>query len=424
MKQTVSVGEISGTVEIIASKSHLHRLLICAALGALPVKIACGVSSEDIDATVRCLTALGAQIEYKAGAFSVIPITAPRQDATLDCGESGSTLRFLLPVVGALGVRATFVLSGRLPERPLSPLWELLTQKGMRLCRPTPETILCEGSLESGEYRIAGNVSSQFISGLLFALPLVDGESLLKIEGNPESKKYIDLTLEVLQRFGKPIAFCAQTAKITGGKKFCPQSGFIKAEGDWSNAAFWAVAGAFSEKGVTVRGISHASVQGDKKILSLLQDFGAKVLVTEDSFTVQTGDLVGIDIDAADIPDLVPALALCAALSKGRTRIYNAARLRIKESDRLQTVSLTLRALGAKIEQTEDGLLIDGDPAGLSGGVTLSAHGDHRIAMAAAIAAAKCKASITITGAEAVAKSYPTFWAELDRVKKGQHHGK
>lgn len=416
MEQTVSVGARSGTIQMIASKSHLHRLLICAALGALPVKIACGTSSQDIDATARCLTALGATIEYKEGIFSVLPITAPRENAMLDCGESGSTLRFLLPVVGALGVRATFVLSGRLPERPLSPLWELLEEKGMRLCRPTKNTILCEGTLQSGVYAIAGDVSSQFISGLLFALPLLEGDSTLTIVGKTESKKYIDLTLQVMEAFGKEVRFAHQTAPILGGKKFCPKSGFIRAEGDWSNAAFWAVAGAFSEKGVTVRGISHESVQGDKKILSLLQRFGAKVSITEDSFTVQAGALVGIDVDAADIPDLVPILAVCAALAEGETRIYNAARLRIKESDRLQTVWQTLQSLGADIEQTEDGLVLHGKPKGLPGGVRVSSFGDHRIAMAAAIAAAKCKAPVTVTGAEAVAKSYPSFWDELNTL--------
>ncbi len=411
MELTLTPRPIGGKIRAIASKSQAHRLLICAALADRATKIVCAETSQDMDATARALAALGADFTYRNGAYTVYPMELPRGDSELDCGESGSTLRFLLPVVGALGVGATFRLHGRLAERPLSPLWEAMEAHGCRLTRPSADTVRCEGRLDGGHWEIAGNVSSQFISGLLLALPLTGEESDIMLTTPLESAGYTDLTVQVLQQFGVN-AERAETGwhiPLTGGYTSC---GSAAVEGDWSNAAFWLCAGAISDA-VTVEGLSMTSAQGDRAILSVLEQFGAKVEVCGDRVTVTPGDLRGIELDARNIPDLVPPIALVAACAKGTTRIFGAERLRLKESDRLQSVANTLSALGANVEITTDGLLIRSSR--LSGG-TADSHNDHRIAMMAAIAACACARPITLRGAEAVNKSYPRFWEDYKRL--------
>ncbi len=413
MELTLSPRPVGGTIRAVASKSQAHRLMICAAFADRATKIVCAETSQDMDATARALTALGAELSYLNGAYTVYPMEMPRGDAVLDCGESGSTLRFLLPVVGALGVSATFRLHGRLAERPLSPLWEAMEAHGCRLSRPNADEVRCEGRLDGGRWEIAGNVSSQFISGLLLALPLTGEESGIMLTTPLESAGYTDLTVQVLRQFGVE-------AERTEAGWHIPQSrgyrscGKTAVEGDWSNAAFWLCAGAISDP-VTVEGLSLSSMQGDRAIVSVLERFGAKVAVSGDAVTVSPDDLRAVEIDARDIPDLVPPLALVAACAKGTTRIFGAERLRLKESDRLQSVADALSALGASVEITADGLLIRGGR--LSGGV-VDSRSDHRIAMTAAIAACACTRPITLRGAEAVNKSYPRFWEDYKRMKE------
>ena len=411
MELTLSPRPIGGRIPAIASKSQAHRLMICAALADRATKIVCAETSADMDATARALAALGADFSYLNGAYTVYPMEMPHGDAVLDCGESGSTLRFLLPVVGALGVSATLLLRGRLAERPLSPLWEAMEAHGCRLSRPTADTVRCEGRLDGGHWEIAGNISSQFISGLLLALPLTGEESDIMLTTPQESAGYIDLTVQTLRQFGI-IAECTDTGWCLPQGQGYRSCGKATVEGDWSNAAFWLCAGAVSNP-VTVESLSLSSAQGDREILSVLERFGAKVSVCDDAVTVTPGDLHAIDLDARHIPDLVPPIALVAACAQGTTRIFGAERLRLKESDRLQSIAEALSALGAAVEVTVDGLLIRG---GRLNGGTVDSHNDHRIAMMAAIAASASSHPITLHGADAVNKSYPRFWEDYKQL--------
>lgn len=410
MELTLSPRPIGGIVASIASKSQAHRLLICAALAWQSTKIICAESSADIDATIRCLAALGADFSRRDGTITVYPMELPRGDRELDCGESGSTLRFLLPVVGALGVGATFRLHGRLAERPLSPLWEEMERHGCRLSRPTPDTLRCEGRLSGGTYQIAGDVSSQFISGLLFALPLTGEESDIMLTSKAESAGYIALTVHALRQFGIAAEQTASGWHIPSGS-FYASCGKAAVEGDWSNAAFWLCAGAISRP-VTVTGLNPDSLQADREITEILRRFGAEVRSDESGVHVAPSALHAIEIDARNIPDLVPPIAAVAACARGTTTIFGAERLRIKESDRLKSVADALRAVGGQVEITPDGLQITG--RSLRGG-TIDSSNDHRIAMLAGILSSVCSQPITLTGAEAVRKSYPNFWEELKK---------
>ena len=388
MTQTIPKTHISGTIAAIASKSAAHRLYICAALADRPTEISCQSTSRDIEATKACLAAM------KNG------------ERLLPCGESGSTLRFLLPVVAALGLEVDFRMEGRLPDRPLAPLDEQLTAHGMKLSRPRHELLHVSGKLEPGAFVLPGNVSSQYISGLLFALPLLAETSTLTVTGKVESAPYIAMTLDALSQFGVRPKLENNVYTISPTPYHSPGTAVV--EGDWSNAAFWLCAGAVSGP-VTVTGLDPDSLQGDKEVFEILRRFGAKTEQNGTSFTVSPGTLHAIDIDAAAIPDLVPVLSVVAAAAEGTTRIYNAGRLRIKESDRIKTVRTMLQNLGADVEETADGLIIHGGKA-LNGGAVDSAN-DHRIAMSAAIAATLC--DVTVLGAEAVAKSYPKFWEDF-----------
>lgn len=395
MEYTIFPRTLSGTVSAIASKSIAHRLLICAALAGQPEAVCSPGISKDVEATKACLKAL-----QQPG------------KAVLPCGESGSTLRFMLPIAAALGREADFLMEGRLPQRPMTALEEQLTAHGLTICRPEPSILHIEGRLTPGDYVLPGNVSSQFVTGLLFALPLLEGPSVLHITGTLESASYVELTLEALARFG------VQVQRLPDGFAVEPQSytcpGAVSVEGDWSNAAFWLCAGAVSGP-VTMTGLRLDSLQGDRKILDLLEDFGAVVTRTETAVTVQPGTLRPLDIDVTEIPDLAPILSIVAAACPGRTRIYGGKRLRFKESDRIEAVCRLLKSLGAQAEETEDGLIIHGGKA-LTGG-TADSVGDHRIAMSAAIGAALCQGPVTVLGAEAVGKSDPKFWEVYETMK-------
>ena len=408
MTLTLSPRPIGGRIAAIPSKSQAHRLLICAAFAEKPTKIVCPQTSRDIEATARCLSALGAQIDYRSDTFTVYPVEMPNENAILDCGESGSTLRFLLPVVAAIGVSADFLMHGRLPERPLSPLWELLEENGITFRRPKENILHMEGKLRSGRYEIAGNVSSQFISGLLFALPMAGGCSDIMLTSPLQSAPYVDMTLDALGSFGVAAEKTAGGYHVSGGRTY-RSCGKLSVEGDWSNAAFWLCAGAISAP-MQVSGLNLSSAQGDRRIIDILERFGAGVEASDAAVSVSPQPLHGIEIDASDVPDLVPPLALVASCAKGTTRIYGAERLRIKESDRLLSVSQALNAIGGRVNVTADGLLIEGSP--LLGG-SVDSQNDHRIAMMTAIASAVSRGTIELSGAEAVEKSYPKFWDDF-----------
>lgn len=393
MDITIFPQRLQGQIKAIPSKSHAHRVLICAAFADSETQITCPDTNQDIEATAGCLRALGAKIQRTATGYSVCPISDLPESAELNCAESGSTLRFMLPVVAALGVTATFVMEGRLPQRPLSPLWEELERKGCYLSRPTENTLLCQGKLTGGEFSIAGNISSQYITGLLFAMALIPEHNKLNITGNIESRPYIDITINTLNSFG----VCADNFEIDGCFPFSSPENVV-VEGDWSNAAFFLAAESLGNK-IHLTGVDLSSSQGDRAILenlSMLSRF--------------------CTIDAADIPDLVPILAVTAGAKQG-AKFINIGRLRLKESDRVESVASMLRRLGAQVETTADTLLVM--PAKYRG-CTIDSVADHRIAMAAAIAATVAEGPVTILGANCVAKSYPTFWDEYKRL--GGHY--
>jgi 3-phosphoshikimate 1-carboxyvinyltransferase len=379
-----------------------------------PTTIECDGGSDDIAATADCLSALGAKIERESGVYVVHPLKreGDNDTATLGCGESGSTFRFMLPIVGTLGRKASFILKGRLPERPLSPLYEELVRHGAELSPQGTVPFVSAGRIVPGPYSLDAGVSSQFISGLLFALPLLNGDSELRLTGRAESFPYIELTLAMLEIFGIKTEFKNNVFFIPGGQTY-RSPGKARVEGDWSNAAFWLSAGAIGKGSVTCTDLNLKSRQGDRAILDILLKFGAHIEVKENdsAVTISSGKLRGIEIDARDIPDLVPVLAMVGAAAEGTTVICNAARLRTKESDRLAAVSAVLSALGADANETADGLIIHGG-ADLKGG-QVSSCGDHRIAMAAAIAATICAGPVVIQGAQAVNKSYPGFFDDL-----------
>lgn len=415
MDITLQNGARCGVTSAPSSKSYAQRLLICAALGTDDVTLHCGDISKDIAAAASCVQTLCAEVtELGEGVLRVVPQKKPSDDVkTMHCGESGSTLRFLIPVCGALGEKTVFKMEGRLSERPLSPLDEVLRAHGMVIEKKGTQ-LHCSGKLTGGDFEIAGNVSSQFISGLLFALPLLERDSTLTVTGKLESTAYIDMTENALRQSGIEFTKSGNVYTIPGRQSY-KLGNEVVVEGDLSNAAFFLCMGALSEKGVTVENIPADTNQGDRKILDILRSFGASVTVSGNSVTVKRAALHGCTIDAAEIPDLVPVVSVIATAATGDTCIINAARVRLKESDRLMTTATLLNALGASVEEKPDGLIIHGGKK-LRGG-TVDSFNDHRIAMSAAVAACICAAPVTVTRCECVNKSFPRFWENFNGLE-------
>ena len=389
MDITVFPCKLQGNVNAIPSKSQAHRLLICAAFADHPTNIICPETNKDIEATAACLRALGANITKNEDGYTVSPICKAVTDAVLPCGESGSTLRFMLPIAGALGVDTIFMLEGRLPLRPLSPLWEEMERMGCNLTRPTTNSIRCTGKLRSGDFSIDGSVSSQFITGILFAMALMGEKSTLRITGKLESKPYIDMTLQALSAFSVDLRSLSTEGNVT-----ITSPGTICVEGDWSNAAFFLTAKALGSP-LQIGGLDPNSAQGDSAVSELLDKLSNHCTIS-----------------AADIPDLIPILSVAAAANHGAV-FTNIQRLRLKESDRVASVRAMLEVLGISTTETEDTLTIL--PGKFHGGIVDSAN-DHRIAMSAAIAATIADGPVHILCANCVEKSYPTFWVEYRKL--------
>ena len=424
--------KLKGRLDALPSKSHAHRVLIAQKLARMQNGEAANADnahgseiptfSKDIEATKNCLAQLDSG--------------SPR----LNCIESGSTMRFMLPVAMALRDEAVFIGAGKLPSRPISPLREEMERNGCTFSPGTPaadaadipdgfsEICTIRGRLQPGTYRLAGNVSSQFITGLLFALPLLDGDSTLELTTALESAGYVDLTLDVLRDFGimidkkrSPEGF---NIYVINGSQRYTEPADVTVQGDWSNAAFWLACGALGGD-VTLDGVDMTSSQRDKEFADILMQMGAHLEVsscgTSMDSTSATGGLSSIrctgngpsaaDIDVAQIPDLVPVLATVMALADGASEITHAERLRIKESDRIFTVHDFLSKLGADITDEGSGLSVRGKRT-LSGG-EVCGHNDHRIVMAAAVASCGCTGPVIIRGAEAVNKSYPDFFRDF-----------
>ncbi len=411
MKAIVTPSKIGGEISAISSKSAAHRMLMAAAFSDKKTKVHCETISEDILATVDCLRILGAEISYENGIFTVIP-KEKNKSGTLPCNESGTTLRLLLPIASAIGGEWIFDMRGRLPSRPLSPLKEELMTHGISFEYIDANKLKIRGKLECGSYTISAEVSSQFISGLLFALTLIDGESTLEITGKMESAPYVLMTLDTLKSFGALIEQNENVFKIKGTNLSSEDELFV--EGDWSNSAFSLCAAAISKSSVTLKNLSAKTRQGDSQILDILEKIGATITRSNNMVAVKGNELFATEIDAKDIPDLVPILTVVASVSKGITKISGASRLRIKESDRLQTTYEMLTNLGADVKMLDDGFIINGK-ARLCGGNVFS-HNDHRIAMSACIAALVCKDKVIINDSGAVKKSYPHFFDDMKKI--------
>ena len=405
MNITITPTRLEGTVTPPPSKSQAHRALIAAALADGESVISNVALSQDIEATLNCLDGLGARFERDGNTVTVHGMAASAMSPLrrlayphLDCGESGSTLRFLIPIALAVRGGGIFTGRGRLMERPLAPYFDLFNEKGI-FYELKDGALTVTGMLTPGEYRLPGDVSSQFVTGLLYALPLRDGDSEIVLTSPLESRGYVDMTLYALEDFGITVEERKNGFFIPGRQIYQPRP--FTVEADWSQAAFWCAA---KELGcaLEVQGMLDTdSVQWDRIIRHHAQELA------------HPGN---VDIDVSDCPDLVPPLAVMAALREGEvTRLTNAARLRIKESDRLATVTQVLNALGASVMEYPDSLAIYGKDS-LAGGVKVNSFNDHRIAMMAAIAATRCEQPVTVQGAECVAKSYPNFWEDYEAL--------
>ncbi len=401
----------NGTVYAVASKSDAHRAIICSSLADVKTNIQISHTSKDIEATLNCIKQMGADIVKKDNAYEITPIKKLSKAPVLDCNESGSTLRLLLPVLAALGSGATFVGKGRLPNRPMALIVDLLKQHGnvfSSSCLP----ITVSGKTTSGTFKIAGNVSSQFISGLLFALPLLKEKSVIEITSNLESLAYVKMTIYTLKRFGVNVIQEENRFILNGTDSYMSPEEYA-VEGDWSNSAFFIVMGAIGGS-VTIKNLNFDSYQSDKMILDVLSLAGVNYTVSENELTVTKSEIKPFDLDVSQCPDLFPVLAVLASSAKGRSTLYNAERLRIKESDRIRSTKELLLNLGGHAEETEDSLIIYGNGR-LKGGIADSFN-DHRIAMSAFCASAICENDIILNNAEAIDKSYPTFIEDLSKI--------
>jgi len=393
---------LSGKITIPPSKSAAHRAVICSALANGPDIFPAGAHlSNDITVTSLAMKALH---------------NPKSMNIQIDCGESGSTLRFLIPIAAALGIRTEFTGHGRLPERPIGVYLDCLPNHGVSCKTAGGLPLVIDGQLTPGKFVLPGNISSQFITGLLLALPLLKGDSELALSSPLESAGYVDMTIEIMQDFGITVNPIANGWRIAGNQSYQPRD--YRVERDWSQAAFFLAAGALGGN-LELEGLNPNSCQGDRAAETLFVAFGAKTQWKDSALSVTAQTLSGIEIDASQIPDLVPVLAVTAALSKGRTRIYNAQRLRIKESDRLAAMANGLTRLGGKVQQTDDGLLIDGVTR-LHGG-EVDGCNDHRIVMAFAIAALNADGCVTISDAQSIQKSYPTFFEDYNQLGGNAH---
>lgn len=401
---------LTGEIKVISSKSLSHRYVIAAGLSKGISNIYNILESDDLKATKEALEALnvsftGNQIEGRK---------ILRIHKNIDANESGSTLRFMIPISMLQKEEIIFNGRGKLGNRPLDVYEKMFIPKGYTFktegTNNLPLTV--KGPLKSGAYRMAGNVSSQFITGLLYALPLVEGESIIELTTPLESKGYVDLTLKVLKEFGIKIEVKDNKYIIPGSQTYQPRN--MTVEGDFSQAAFWLVAGLIGDK-ITLKDLNPESLQGDKEIIEIIKKMGGNIQIEKESITVTPSKTKGITIDLGQIPDLGPIIFVLAALSEGKTYIRNASRLKIKESDRLTAMYQELTKMGADIELLEDGLNITGVKS-FKGNVTLNTHGDHRIAMALAVASIKASGPVTLLNPEVVNKSYPTFFKEYSRL--------
>lgn len=422
MKVKIKPSILSGEIVIPPSKSYSHRAIISAALanGEKKSKINNLKFSVDIETTVKIMENWGAKITKKEGSLEIIGNDGkivPKKNY-IQCNESGSTIRFLIPVGLTSENELIFDGKGKLIDRPLDSYYKIFDEQGIKYEISEGKLPLkVNGKLKAGNYEIDGNVSSQFITGLLYALPLLDGDSTIVINKNLESKGYVDLTLEILKLSGIKIKNNDyKSFEIKGNQEYKPFNYTV--EGDYSQVAFWIVAGIISankDNEIKCLHLNKYSLQGDKAIIEIVQKMGAKLEIFDDYVIVKPSKTKGTIIDVSQCPDIAPILTVLGALSEGETKIINAERLRIKESDRIISIKTELNKLGAEVEEVGDSLVIQGVDT-FEGGVEVSAWNDHRIAMSLAVASIRCKNEIVIDEAESIKKSYPHFWDDFEKM--------
>ena len=385
----ITPSNLQGNIKVIPSKSYAHRALIAAAVSDSCCEIDTGVFSEDILATVNCIKALGAKVTEKENSLIIEPVKEKKDFVTLDCNESGTTARLLLPISSVISNKAELTGRGRLPKRPMDELISVLSEKGVSFSAKKLPLIL-ENSPSGGVFKIRGDISSQYISGLLYALPLLPEDSEIELTTSLESAAYVDMTIEIMKLFKIETEKTSKGFKVKRGKYISP--GKISIESDWSNAAFFIVANELGAK-INIENLNFKSTQGDREIMNFLER---------------------TEIDASQIPDLVPILSVLACKRNCDTVIYNAGRLRIKESDRIKSVCEAINSIGGSLEEKEDGIIIHGKGR-LKGGISDSFN-DHRIVMSLAIASFLCDEPVIIRNAQAVNKSYPSFFEEFKKL--------
>lgn len=382
---------LNGELTLPPSKSAAHRAIICSFLAG-------GGTVEPMIPSKDMKAAIGAANSLKSG------------DKIINCIESGNTLRFFIPVAAALGKEVTFIGEGRLPQRPLGEYIELLPKHGVNIESSGSLPLSISGKLESGDFEIRGDISSQYITGLMLALPVLDGDSKIILTTPLKSKPYVDMTVKVLSDYGVFVQETDYGYFIKGNQKYAVRDYTV--EGDWSHAAFFMSAAAIGGK-ITLKGLDMNSAQGDKAVVDVMRMFGAEVTVGENSVTCEKSELHGIDIDCDNIPDMVPAIAVTAAFAKGKTVIRGAQRLRFKESDRIEAIVSNLRKMGVDVAETDDGMIIN--PCGVCT-AQLKGYNDHRIVMALSVAGLFAKGKICIDEAESVNKTYPSFFDDFNKL--------
>lgn len=422
MKQIdITPKKLQGTLAIPPSKSVSHRAIMCAALAPGTSRITNVLLSDDITATSDAMAQLGAQITYEkepSGRYTLIIRGTERIQArgiTVDCIESGSTLRFLIPLMALDAEDARVIGRGRLAERPMQPYYDMFEEQAITYVKEAEGLELplrFTGTLKPGSFRLDGSISSQFITGLLFALPLLDGDSEIIITTTLESRPYVDITLDVLQNFGIQVENHDYERFVIAGNQHY-QARDYRVEGDYSQGAFWLVAGILGG-GFYCKDLKKDACQGDKAIIDIIRRMKGTVIEREDGYEARPSKTEGAVIDVSQCPDLVPVLAVLAGASRGTTEIINAGRLRYKESDRLKAMRDVLEVLGVEVEEHPEGLTITGRPE-FGHGVVDSCN-DHRIAMASAVASFCCDGTLSIKGAESVRKSYPDFWEDFQAM--------
>ena len=445
---------LSGNVSAPSSKSELHRILICAVLSDVETDILCDGISDDILATAGCLRSLGAEVDYISDRIIHIkPIKSNicdklikkddvAQPIKLNCFESGSTLRFLLTIVTGLGIKSELKIGETLVGRPIEELADELCRHGARI-EIDENIIKTDGRLLPGEYAIPGYISSQYVSSLLMALPLFGGESQIKVKGNIESESYIKMTEDVMSKFSVNVISEEKAEKSNSEVIYMIENNnsyksphMIATESDWSAASIWVAAGAISQSSIRIENLNLSSLQGDKKIISIAEDFGAKIEIEkrqllndkasesldDDKYIHDEVDVIvpgsrnglrGMCVDISQTPDLAPAVAVMGVAANGTTVIENASRLRTKESDRIKSIVEMVNNLGGSAVESGDCIIIKGSSGSLTGGI-VNPQKDHRIAMAAAILSSICEDDVTIEDKDCVKKSYPRFWEDFE----------